>query len=194
MGSYYEHKRREKIELPYSFQCEQCGKDSGSMVAVISGVDATYNSHFKTVSDAREEKLRQQAHKYLVKEIKNVHKNIVEKQIYPEEFHDNCPFCHQPQSWAVSGLKQNMYQNPICCLAAGAFFAVILVFCHYFGDMEYVPLSVAAGIFGVGVVAAIGCLIWNIRKINLKTQQTASGAQHVPVIAWGAVQHLLDEQ
>ena len=197
MGSYYKHTRSEHIELPYSFQCEHCGKDSGSMRAVITGADAIYNNYTKTLNDKQEEKLHQEAHKNLVKEIKNVHKDVVEKQIYPTEFHDNCPSCHQPQSWAVSGLQKKKYQNPIVCLALGIFFGLWALLIYFIDDdpsMKATMPYTAAVIFVVGVVSAIGCLLWNIRKINQKTKQTSSGVQHVPVIEWGAVQHLLNEQ
>lgn len=194
MGTYYRHTRSEKTEVPYSFQCEHCGKDSGSMRAVITGMEASDNSNFKTLNQERDEKLQQRAHQYLVREIKNVYKNAVEKQIFSTEFHDQCPFCRQPQSWAVSGLKDKMFQNPIVCLAVGAIFALLAVFCHYFGDMEYVTLPVAGGIFAVGVVSAAGCLFWNIAKINAKARKASSGVKHLPVIEWDAVQYLLNEQ
>ncbi|MCM1541005.1 MAG: hypothetical protein NC121_07070 [Blautia sp.] len=189
MGSYYEHRRNEKVELPYSFQCEQCGKDSGPMVAVITGANATHNSHFKTISDAQDEKLRKQAHQYLVKEIKNVHKNVTEKKVYTSEFHDNCPFCHKPQSWAVSGVKDDMYTNPIVFLGCGIVFAVIAFF-GYSDESILLPLAV----FAAGAVAAIVSLLLNINKVNQKKKQTSSGAQNLPVIQWEAVQHLLNEQ
>lgn len=194
MGSYYRHTKSEKTEVPYSFQCEHCGKDSGNLQAVINGTQASYNSNFKTLSPERDEKLRREAHGYLVRDLKRVYKDVVEKQVYPMEFRDQCPFCHQPQSWAVSGLKKKMFENPIVCLCVGAIFAVIAVVAHYFGDMEYMPLTVAAGIFGVGVAAAAGCLVWNLVKINSKIKKTASGAKRLPVIDWGPVQYLLNEQ
>lgn len=193
MGSYYRHTRSEKAEVPYSFQCEQCGKSSGPLRAVITGTEATDNSNFKTLSPDREEKLRKRAHENLVREIKDVHKDAVENHIFSTDFHDQCPYCHQPQSWAVSGLKRNMFQNPIVCLCVGAIFGVIGVLGHYFTDMEYMTLSAAAGIFAVGVVAAAGCLVWNIIKINQKTKKTASGMRNTPVIDWNPVQSLLNE-
>ena len=194
MGTYYRHTRSEKAEVPYSFQCEHCGKDSGPMRAVINGPDATYNSNFKNLSPDREEKLCREAHAKLVRELKDVHQNVVEKKIFSTDFHDQCPYCHQPQSWAVSGLKNKMFENPLVCLGVGTFIAVIAVLVYYFGDMEYMTLSVAAGIFGAGVVAAIGCLVWNVIKINAKVRKTASGVQRFPVIDWSAVQNLLNEQ
>ncbi|MDE7044339.1 MAG: hypothetical protein K2O97_04875 [Acetatifactor sp.] len=193
MGTYYRHTRSEKAEVPYSFQCEHCGKDSGPMRAVINGPEATFNSNFKTINPDREEKLCKEAHENLVRELKNVHKNVVEKKIFSTDFHDQCPYCNQPQSWAVSGLKDKMFENPLVCLGVGAVFAVIAVLVHYFGDMEYVTLSVAAGIFGAGVVAARGCLVWNMIKINSKVKKTSSGTQRLPVIDWSAVQNLLNQ-
>ena len=194
MGSYYRHTRSEKAEVPYSFQCEHCGKDSGLLRATIQGPEATDNSNFKTLSPDREEKLRKRAHENLVQRIKEVHGDAVEKKIFSTDFHDQCPHCFEPQSWAVSGLKKKMFENPIVCLAVGAVFAVIAVLAHYFSDMEYVTLPMAAGIFGLGVAAAAGCLAWNVVKINSKTKKTATGMRNLPVIDWSAVQGLLDEQ
>lgn len=194
MSSYYRHTRSEKIDVPYSFRCEHCGKDSGSLKARIVGLDAIDNSNFKTLSPEREEKLCKRAHENLVRKLKETHKNVVEQKIFSTDFHDQCPHCSQPQSWAISGLKKKMFENPITCLGAGAVIGLLAVLCHYFGDMEYMTLSVAAGIFAIGVVAAIGCLIWNVVKISIKSKKTAAGVQNLPVIDWNAVQNLLNEQ
>ncbi len=178
--------------MPYSFQCEHCGRESGLLRAVIVGPGATYNSNFKTLSPDREEKLGREAHGKLVRKMKETHKDAVENKIFSKDFDDQCPFCHQPQSWAVSILKKKMYENPSVCLGVGAIIALIAVACYYAGEIE--SLSVAAGIFGVGVVAALGCLVWNVIKIQQKTKKIASGVRRFPVIEWDAVQNLLNEQ
>lgn len=193
MGTYYQHTRSEKAEVPYSFQCEHCGKNSGSLRAVITGPEATDNSNFKTLNEEREEKLCKRAHENLVREIKDIYKDAVEKNIFSTDFHDQCPHCSQPQSWAVSGLKKKMFENPIVCLGVGGIIALIAVAAHYFTDMEYVTLPLAAGIFGAGAAAAVVCLVWNVVKINVKSKKTASGARNLPVIDWSAVKGLLDE-
>ena len=195
MGSYYRHTRSEKAEVPYSFQCEHCGKDTGPMMAVIVGPEATDNSNFKTLNPDREQKLCKRAHDNLVNELKSLHKNATEKNIISTKFNDQCPNCHQPQSWAVSGLKNKMFENPLVCLGVGTVFSVIAVLAHFFADnMEYVTLPMAAGIFGLGVAAAAGCLVWNVIKINSKSKKTASGMHNLPKIDWSAVSNLLEEQ
>ena len=194
MGTYYRHTRTERAEVPYSFQCEHCGQESGLLRAVIVGPDATYNSNFKTLSPDREEKLSKEAHGKLVQKMKETHKDAVENKIFSKDFNDQCPFCHQPQSWAVSGMRKKMYENPSVCLGVGTFIALIAVVCHYVGDMEYMTLSVAAGIFAVGAAAALGSLVWNVIKLQQKIKKTASGVQRLPVIDWDAVQNLLNEQ
>lgn len=193
MGTYYRHTRSEKAEVPYSFQCEHCGKNSGSLRAVITGMEATDNSNFKTLNDEREEKLRKRAHENLVQKIKDTHKDAVEKNIFSTDFRDQCPHCSQPQSWAVSGLKKKMFENPIVCLGVGGVFSVIAVLGHYFTDMEYITLSLAGGIFAIGVAAAVACLVWNVAKINIKSKKTSSGVRNLPVIDWGYVKDLLNE-
>ena len=193
MGTYYRHTRSEKAEVPYSFQCEHCGKHSGSLKAVIMGMEATDNSNFKTLNDEREEKLRRRAHENLVRKIKDTHKNAVEKNIFTTDFCDKCPHCSQPQSWAVSGLKKKMFENPIVCLVVSGVISIIAVLGHYFTDMEYLTLSAAAGIFALGVTAAIICLVWNVVKLTAKSKKTSSGAHNVPVIDWSTVKDLLNE-
>lgn len=193
MGTYYRHTRSEKAEVPYSFQCEHCGKNSGALRAVINGPEAEDNSNFKTLNEEREEKLCRRAHENLVREMKSIHKDAVEKKIFSTDFIDKCPHCSQPQSWAVSGLKKKMFENPIVCLGVGAVISLLAVLCHYFTDMEYVTLPLAAGIFAVSVAAAVVCLLWNMAKISAKTKKTSSGAKNLPVIEWGAVQGLLNE-
>ena len=193
MGSYYRHTKSEKVQVPYSFQCEHCGKDSGLLQASIVGTEATESSNFKTLKPEQEKKLRQRAHENLVHKLKGVHKDAGEK-IFATEFYDLCPYCHQPQSWAVSGLKKKMFENPLVCLGVGAVFSVIAVLCYYFGNVEYITLPMAAGIFALGVVAAAGCLAWNVAKINMKSKKTATGMHNFPTIDWSAVQNLLNEQ
>lgn len=193
MGTYYRHTRSEKAEVTYSFQCEHCGKNSGSLRAVINGPEASDNSNFKTLNPEREAKLCKRAHEYLVRELKEIHNDAVEKKIFSTDFHDKCPYCSQPQSWAVSGLKKKMFENPIVCLCVAAIISLMAVAVHYFTDMEYVTLPLAAGIFAVGAAAALVCLIWNMAKISAKTKKTASGAGNLPVIEWSEVNNLLNE-
>jgi hypothetical protein len=194
MGTYYRHTRSEKREVLYSFQCEHCGKNSGTLTAVIVGPEATDNSNFKSLSPEREEKLCSRAHVNLVEKVKEVHKDATEKNIFSTEFRDQCPYCSQPQSWAVSGLKKKMFENPIVCLGVGTVFGVIAVLGHYFTDMEYMTLPLAAGIFALGVAAAAVCLVWNIVKISTKSKKTATGVRNIPVIDWSTVGNLLNEQ
>ena len=47
MSTYYKHTKTETVEVPYSFRCEQCLKDSGPLHAIISGAQAEMNSNFK---------------------------------------------------------------------------------------------------------------------------------------------------
>ncbi len=191
--TYYRHTRTEQAEVPYTFRCEHCSKESGSMWAVVVGT-AEEKSNFKTINEEHEKKLRERAHRDLVMKVKEIHKNVVDKKIYSVEFKDACPHCHQPQSWAVSGLRSKLFENPVVALCVGAFFSVIAVLGHYFTDMEYLTLSVAGGIMALGVLAALVLLVWNLIQLGIKTKKTSSGTQkNLPVINWAAVQNLLDE-
>ena len=192
MGTYYRHIRTERAEVPYSFQCEHCGQESGLRRAVIVGPKATYSSNFDTLSPDREEMLRRQAHNNLVRKMKEIHKDAVEKKIFPKDFNDQCPFCYKYQSWAVPLLKKKMYKEPKVCLIVGTIIAMIVVTCCY--DIDTGALPMAAGIFVAGAVAALGCLVWNVMKIQQKIKETASGVQRFPVIEWDAVRNLLNEQ
>lgn len=93
MGTYYKHKKKESVDVPYSFRCEQCMKDSGTLKATISGMEAEMNSNFKSLNDKNQKKLDEIAHKYLVREVKEVYQNATEKQIYAKAFKDECPYC-----------------------------------------------------------------------------------------------------
>lgn len=193
MSSYYVHTRTESAGLTFSFRCEQCGQDSGPRKVTITG-EAEEKNFRKQLNDDQEDKLRERAHANLVAKMKEVHQSITEKQIIPTDFPDECPHCHKPQSWAVAGLKKKMFENPIVCVAVGAFFSVIGLVAHYSGDMEYVTIPVVIGIAAAGVVAGLGCLLWNIFKINSKVKKTSTGMQGgFPVVNWESVQYLLDE-
>ena len=120
-------------------------------------------------------------------------KELYKMKIYPTDFKDVCPHCHQPQSWAVSGLRSKLFENPIVALCVGGFFGLIAVLGHYFTDMDYLTLEVAFGIIGIGGAAALVLLIWNLIQLGIKTKKTSSAQKNLPDINWAAVQNLLDE-
>lgn len=193
MSSYYLHTRTESVELPYSFQCEQCGQESGTRRVTVTG-EAEEKNFRKQLNDAEEDRLHEKAHADLVVKVSEIYKSVTEKQIIPTEFSDKCPHCQKPQSWALAGLKKKMFENPIVCLAVGAFFAVLALLGRNFADMDYVTTPIIIGIFAAGVVAALGTLLWNIIKIQSKVKKTTLSLQkRLPVIQWEAVQHLLNE-
>lgn len=192
MATYYEHTMTEKAEVPYTFRCEHCLKDSGSMWATITG-KANLRSNYNTLKEKQEERLRREAHISLVSKVKALHKDVVEKQIYPKDFSDDCPHCHKPQSWAVSNLKKKLFKNPIIALCVGAFCSLIALG-ESFDETTHISLSSAAWILAAGAAVALVLLIWNLAKLNIKMKKTASGGQkNMPVIDWAAVQSLLDE-
>ena len=190
MGTYYKHTKKESIDVPYSFRCEQCMKESGSLKATIS-VEAEINSNYRHLEARTQEKLDQMAHKKLVDEVQEIHRNATEKQIYSKVFKDQCPHCHKPQSWAVSGLKNDMFGTPIVCIILGI---ILGAGCYFFSGVEN-NLTIAIGAAGICLILAIGSLLFNIIKIASKTKQTSSSIQkNVPVIEWSAVQHILNEK
>ncbi|MDE6639228.1 MAG: hypothetical protein K2K63_01710 [Acetatifactor sp.] len=191
MGSYYVHTRTESVDLKYSYRCEQCGQESGPRKVTVTG-EAEERNYRKQLNDAEEDKVREKAHKNLVKKMKEIHQSVTEKQIIPTDFPDECPHCHKPQSWAVAGLKKKMFENPIVCVCVGIFFSLAALLIR--DDVDYLTTPVIIGIAAAGVVAGLGCLLWNIIKINSKVNKTSTGMQGgLPVIDWESVQYLLDE-
>lgn len=192
--SYYAHERTASVELPYSFQCEQCMKDSGSQKVIIKGF-AEKDNLSKELSKKADEKLRQRAHKNLVKRIKKIYNGVVQKQVFPTMFSDECPYCHKPQSWGVSGMKKEMFDLPIFFFGAGIFasgFCLLIYLLQV--EEEHVTIPVIVGVAVAGTVVAIISLIWEIIKINQKKKITSTGVQkNLPVIEWESVQYLLDE-
>ncbi len=192
----YKHKRTAYVEVPYSFQCEHCGKNSGSMKAVISAeaTDVTYVTD--KLDEQRADKLCMEAQERLVRKIRNIHKGIVEKKIYPKEFHDKCPFCHHPQSWAVSGLKKEMFLWPISCLGACSVFGLLVLLAYFLEDpSKRAPLALGVEFFfGLGVILAVGSLVWNIVGILIKRVRSSSGGKNFPLIEWEVFRNMLDER
>lgn len=192
---YYKHTRTQHADIPYSFKCESCGKDSGKLTARISGGEAVYNSNFKTINDDRAKKLEDEAHAKLVAEVKNVHDDVINKDIYSTNFKDKCPHCEKPQSWGVSGLKKERFNTPLVIFILGLIISGIALIGHYYDDsMEYLTLPVVFGIFGIFTAAAIIVLVVNSIKISQKIKATsASGVQNLPKIEWDKIQSLLNE-
>ncbi len=190
MGTYYKHKKTETIQVPYSFQCEQCMKNSGPLMATISGMEAELNSNFKELDAKKVQKLNAMAHRNLVRAVKEAYRNATEKQIYSLAFRDECPHCHKPQSWAVSGMKSEMFSTPIVCVIVGI---ILGAGCYFFSGVEN-NLTIALAAAGICLAAALGSLIINIAKISRKKSQTAvSNQENKPVIEWRAVQNILNE-
>lgn len=191
MGTYYKHKKTETIDVPYSFKCEQCMKDSGPLKATIKGMEAEVNSNYKDLEYNKQQNLNEMAHKNLVSEVKGAYKNATEKNIFHKAFRDECPHCHKPQSWAVSGIKDDMFGNSIVSLIVGL---IVAAGCYFFSGVEN-AMMIAIAAFGISVAVAVVFLVVNIAKLSSKKKQTANVTQkNVPVIEWGAVQNLLDEK
>ena len=170
MGTYYRHRKTETIDVPYSFRCEQCMKDSGALTATILGMEAEINSNYKQLEAKKQKILDEHAHQNLVRAAKEAYTNATEKQIYSKAFKDECPHCHKPQSWAVSGIKDELFTNPIVSALVGI-------------------------IAGIGIAVGAVFLILNVVKMQNKKKQTASATQkNKPVIEWTAIQHILNEQ
>ena len=190
LGTYYRHRKTETIDVPYSFKCEQCMKDSGLLKATIAGMEAEINSNYRDLEYNKQQKLNEMAHKNLVREVKESYKNAMEKQIFNKAFKDECPYCHKPQSWAVSGLKNDMFGNSIVSLIVGL---IVAAGCYFFSGVEN-AMQIAIAAFGISVVVAVILLVVNIAKVSSKKKKTANVTQrNVPVIEWSAVQNILNE-
>ncbi|MCI8611803.1 MAG: hypothetical protein HFE66_07800 [Clostridiales bacterium] len=191
MSTYYKHTKTETIEVPYSFRCEQCMKDSGPLQATITGTRAEINSNFKNLDDKKQQKLADMAHKKLVKAVKDTYKDVTEKQIYSKAFGDKCPHCNQPQSWALGGLKKERFSTSIVCLVLGVILAIGCYFC--IETESNLTIALVAG--GICLVLAIGSFIFNSIKIANKQRKTSDSVQkNLPIIEWTAVQNILNEQ
>lgn len=166
-------------------------KDSGKLTAVIKGMEAEVNSNYRELEYNKQQQLNEMAHKNLVREVKDSYKNATEKNIFNTAFKDECPHCHKPQSWAVSGIKNKLFENSIVSLIVGL---IVAAGCYFFSGVDN-ALQIAIGAFGISVVAAIVFFLVSFSKMSSKKKQTANVTQrNVPVIEWGAVQNLLDEK
>ena len=191
MGTYYRHRKTETIDVPYSFRCEQCMKDSGALTATILGMEAEINSNYKQLEAKKQKILDEHAHQNLVRAAKEAYTNATEKQIYSKAFKDECPHCHKPQSWAVSGIKDELFTNPIVSALVGIIAGAA---CYFVADVEE-KLIIALACAGIGIAVGAVFLILNVVKMQNKKKQTASATQkNKPVIEWTAIQHILNEQ
>lgn len=189
MTHRYTHRVFHSRAVPYSFQCEHCRNESGPLTATIRGNEAEYKSPHKTLPRHQEEFLQQLAHCYLVNEVYREYSNATEKQIFSQAFHDTCPHCQQPQSWAVAGLQADLWSGPV----AAVIVAVIVAIGSYFFAIESILLS--ACFAAVGVLAALMLFLWKYGKLIIQRRKTANTLQnHLPQIDWSAVQDLIDEK
>ncbi len=192
MGSYYKHTKKESVDVPYSFRCEQCGKESGKLRAQIVGPVAQINSNFKKLNEKKQAQLNKMAHEKMIRRVREVYQDATEKQIYATDFKDKCPHCQKPQSWAVGGVKKEMYSTPLGIMGAGVIFGLG---CYFFSEEtdEDVKLRIALMVGGVICAVGLGVLAFNYIKLMLKKRQLAGLAQNLPEIEWGKIQDVIDE-
>lgn len=193
MSTYYRHRRTEQTKIPYSFRCEQCMQESGPLLAKIVGMEATMSSSFSALTQAQDEKLKARAHKNLVKRIQEIHKDAVEKEIIASDFKDECPHCHKPQSWGLTGMKNTMFNTAKVWLFLGIFVAVFF-YVFYLIEADAMARTGAVIAIGAGVLAAVCSVLINMIKISVKSKKTSSSVQKMlPVIDWSGVRYLLEE-
>ena len=190
MASYYKHKATHSRKIPYSFQCEHCVKDSGTILATISGNEAQYDSPHKTLTEKQTETLNRDAHNFLVNRVYRDYVNATEKKIFALSFKDVCPHCQKPQSWAVSGMKNDLMTWPIALIVVGIIAALGT---YFFTDSKNIMLSVMIG--GAFVLAAAFIWIYKSIKIKMKMTKASSALQkNIPTIDWSVADDLINEK
>ncbi len=191
MSSYYKHTRKESAEVPYSFRCEHCMQDSGPLQAIITGPAAEKNSNYNVLTQPETEKLERHAHDNLVRHIRKIHDDATQKQIYSADFKDACPHCQKPQSWAISGMQNNLFSTPIIIVIVGI---IVSALCYVYTIVEQTDFGfpVIPIVLAITAVCALGALLMNLAKISAKKKATAAVTQkNLPSINWEAVRHLL---
>lgn len=168
-------------------------QESGPLLAKIVGMEATMSSSFSALTQAQDEKLKARAHKNLVKRIQEIHKDAVEKEIIASDFKDECPHCHKPQSWGLTGMKNTMFNTAKVWLFLGIFVAVFF-YVFYLIEADAMARTGAVIAIGAGVLAAVCSVLINMIKISVKSKKTSSSVQKMlPVIDWSGVRYLLEE-
>ena len=56
MSTYYKHTKRMSVDIPYSFRCEQCMQETGTLTATIQA-QAELNTNFKNLNEKKQQKL-----------------------------------------------------------------------------------------------------------------------------------------
>jgi len=190
MASYYKHKATHSRDIPYSFQCEHCTKDSGPLTATIKGNEAQYNSPTNKLTEKQANILNQDAHKYLINRVYQDYVNATEKQIYSLVFKDTCPHCQQPQSWAVSGLKKDLMSWPAALIIIGI---IAGIGTYFYTDSNNIMLSVIIG--GIFALAAVIVLSFKYIQMNVKIKKTTSAShKYKPTIDWSVAKDLINEK
>lgn len=189
MASYYRHTSTHSRNIPYSFICEHCLQNSGPLTAKISGAEAEYRSPWKKLSDEQNATLQETAHKFLVNQAHSDYVDATEKQVFSLSFKDSCPHCGKPQSWAVSGMKEDMIMNSVVILIVGA----IIALGSYFFSIKSILLSGSIAVFSI--LLALGFYMYKSSKINKKIKLSVSASQkNLPSIDWAAAEDLIAEK
>ena len=87
-------------------------------------------------------------------------------------------------------MKDKLFENSIVSLIVGL---IVAAGCYFFSGVDN-AMQIAIAAFGISVVVAVVFFVVNITKINSKKKKTANVTQrNVPVIEWGAIQNILNE-
>lgn len=189
MATYYRHKLTHRREIPYSFKCEHCMQNSGPLTATIIGTQAEYKTPFRQLTEAQSETLKQNAHKFLVNKVYRNYTDATEKNIYTPDFKDICPHCQKTQSWAISGLKDEMQTNSVVVAVVGL---IVAAGAYFFAVRNIVMALVIFGAF-----LAVAAVMWLVAytKIQKRVSSAAGVAQErLPNVDWSAAQDLINEK
>jgi len=169
-------------------------QESGPLMAKISGAEAILSSNFSVLTEAQDDKLKKKAHKNLVKKIHEIYKDATGKEIISSDFKDECPHCHKPQSWSISGMKSTMFNTAKAMLILGVMACAFFYFFYIVEGEEWAFIPAVPISAGIAVLIAVCSILMNMIKISSKSKKTSGSAQKMlPVIEWGYVQDLLDE-
>lgn len=103
------------------------------------------------------------------------------------------PYCQIPQSWAVSGMKNDLLTTPSVLAILG-----VLIGGGYWLYGQFIEkrsdLRVSLVLGGIFIVASMGSLLYNYFKVRVKMKKTdAVLNNNVPTIHWEDAQDLIEE-
>lgn len=161
--------------VPYTFRCEHCGKNSGTLVAEFQGKAVRAVIFPRKIKEHEKGPMYETATELLRRRLQRGQRDA-EKEIFVPNFKDKCPHCGSAQSWSL----KRMRYLPVSYGMKGAFLAALLCV-----NISFFGVITTGTALKIGVIIGLICMVVGFVRLGAKKFETKTVQEkHIPQIDW----------